>query len=156
MKTRIWNRCVPLWLVVIALAAFLFNGFMAGQRIAEHKHAAAQHCPIISRQEVEGALGLHKHVIEQVNGETCSFVSSYGYPVLGVSRMEDVRGELFAQLSEGADDPADVPSAAAAKWVPQHKGLYFKANSKLVVINSDGTTSEDELLKLAAIIATQT
>ncbi len=156
MRTRIWNRCAPLWLVVIALMAVTFSGYMAGLHHGERKRVAAQHCPVISRQEVEKTLGLHKHVIEQVNGETCSFVSDFGYSLIGVSRMEDARGDLFAHTSAGAPDPANVPSASTAKWVPQHTGLYFKKNFKLVVINSDGTTSEQKLVELAAIIAKRT
>ncbi len=156
MGVRIMDRFVPAWLAVFAVVAVGTGSYFGGLHGAEQKPAAPKHCPVVSRQEVEKAFGLHKHVIEQVNGETCSFVSEYGYPIFGVSRMNDVRGELYASVHDGSTDAANVPTAEASTWIPGYGGLYFKKSFKLVVINCGSTIDKHGLMELATIIAQRT
>jgi len=152
-----WERSVPLWIVLVAFVAVAVSSTLGITKLQKQVDAK-QRCPVVSRQDVEETLGFHKPLVEQVNGETCSFVSSFGYPAFGVSRQEDVRGYLFRSLSDDSNDVADVPSSPAARWVPGHKGLYFKANGMLVVINvtDSGVVSDERLLELAGIIAKHT
>ena len=151
-STGFGSRTVPLWLTVAALI-LVSAGYIVSQQRLESKVYAKSHCPVISRETVEKTLGLHKHVTEAVNGEVCSFTSEYAYQTLGVSRHEDTRGDLYKYISDGSSDPATVPSASAAMWVPNRHGLYFHVHDKLIVINGDEGVSQQDLLKLAAIIA---